>query len=70
MSLTQITTVHCDDCADWEHTENDHGPQAVRAAALDRKRRGWITIGRGRERRDYCPRCVGRHETSPTMVAQ
>lgn len=68
MSLTRITTVHCDDCERWEHTENDQGSQAVRATARDRKRRGWVTVGSGRERRDHCPKCAGRHKASQSMV--
>jgi len=63
VSLTRITTVHCDECNEWEHVDEGRGTQA---AARDRRRRGWITVGKGRERRDYCPKCATALASRPT----
>jgi hypothetical protein len=57
MSLTRVITVHCDGCGAWDYTSSGSTNDAAQNFAK-RQRRGWVKVGSGRDRQDYCPRCA------------
>lgn len=56
--MSMITTVICDQCGECEHVEADLGRKAAKALTESRQQHGWLQIGSGRRREDFCPACA------------
>ena len=62
MSLSTVTSVHCDDCGNWQYLNaGGLSKGQLRAQNLARYRSGWRKTGTGRDRKDYCPKCAPNH---------
>lgn len=66
--MSMIVAVICNQCGDDEQTAMDLSRKAARIAAQNRQRRGWVQIGDGPRREDYCPACAQETLHSPRTV--
>lgn len=63
MSLTTVTSVHCDSasCGAWEYVSHGNGKADRSNVARDRRdraRRGWRSEVNDGQRQDFCPECA------------
>lgn len=63
MSVTRITSIHCDGCGDWSYEDGENVSHGTSGGPIRRhlRAKGWLVNQPGG--RDYCPNC--RNQAAP-----
>lgn len=63
MSVTRVTSIHCDVCDDWSYGHDLSGHDTAESIRRYLKARGWGRLPGGQDR---CDRCVVTNRMPPT----